>query len=185
MFDTAEIIFGCEAVLSYTLQEVMAYQDKLIERMRDKISESQSQLLSRIDEGSVKLYVSRTKLSHEKLYLLSAEDGRKRVIMGSANMSYNAFGGIQRENICYIDGDEAYDWYMFFRVDSIHSVTAGAVEGKPKEYSEWYDKFKENLWGVSTGIEHSVEHIEMTIHIEDNEGYIRERLEREKRCGHG
>ena len=73
---------------------------------------------------------------------------------------------------------------MFFRVDSIHSVTAGAVEGKPKEYSEWYDKFKENLWGVSTGIEHSVEHIEMTIHIEDNEGYIRERLEREKRCGH-
>lgn len=112
MFDTAEIIFGCEAVLSYTLQEVMAYQDKLIERMRDKISESQSQLLSRIDEGSVKLYVSRTKLSHEKLYLLSAEDGRKRVIMGSANMSYNAFGGIQRENICYIDGDEAYDWYM-------------------------------------------------------------------------
>ena len=112
MFDTAEIIFGCEAVLSYTLQEVMAYQDKLIERMRDKISESQSHLLSRIDDGSVKLYVSRTKLSHEKLYLLAAEDGRKRVIMGSANMSYNAFGGIQRENICYIDGDEAYDWYM-------------------------------------------------------------------------
>ena len=112
MFDYAEIIFGCEAVLSYTLQEIMAYQDKLIERMRDNISESQSQLLSRMDNGSVKFYVSRTKLSHEKLYLLAAEDGRKRVIMGSANMSYNAFGGIQRENICYIDGDKAYDWYM-------------------------------------------------------------------------
>ena len=112
MFDYAEIIFGCEAVMSYTLQEVMAYQDKLIERMRDNISESQSQLLSRMDNGSVKFYVSRTKLSHEKLYLLAAEDGRKRVIMGSANMSYNAFGGIQRENICYIDGDKAYDWYM-------------------------------------------------------------------------
>lgn len=112
MFDYAEIIFGCEAVMSYTLQEVMAYQDKLIERMRDNISESQSQLLSRMDNGSVKFYVSRTKLSHEKLYLLAAEDGRKRVIMGSANMSYNAFGGVQRENICYIDGDEAYDWYM-------------------------------------------------------------------------
>ena len=72
---------------------------------------------------------------------------------------------------------------MFFRIDSIHSVTAGAVERKPEKYSGWYDKFRENLWGVSTGIEHNVEHIEMTIHIADHEGYIRERLEREKRCG--
>lgn len=59
MFDYAEIIFGCEAVMSYTLQEVMAYQDKLIERMRDNISESQSQLLSRMDNGSVKFYRKR------------------------------------------------------------------------------------------------------------------------------
>ena len=89
MFDYAEIIFGCESVLSYTLQEIMAYQDKLVERMRDNISESQSQLLSRMDTGSVKFYVARTKLSHEKIYLLAAKDGRKRVIMGSANMSYS------------------------------------------------------------------------------------------------
>ena len=27
-------------------------------------------------------------------------------------MSFSAFGGGQRENICYIDGDAAYDWYM-------------------------------------------------------------------------
>ena len=32
--------------------------------------------------------------------------------MGSANMSFSAFGGRQRENICYIDGDRAYNWYM-------------------------------------------------------------------------
>ena len=31
--------------------------------------------------------------------------------MGSANMSYNAFGGRQRENICYVDGEQAYEWY--------------------------------------------------------------------------
>jgi len=112
MFDSAEIIFGCEAVMSYTLQEVMAYQDKLIERMRDKASDAKLNLLTRIDNGSVRFFVSRTQLSHEKLYLLVADDGRKRVIMGSANMSYNAFGGVQRENICYIDGDSAYDWYL-------------------------------------------------------------------------
>jgi hypothetical protein len=112
MFDSAEIIFGCESVMSYTLQEIMAYQDKLIERLRDTASDAKSNLLTRIDKGSVRLYVSRTQLSHEKLYLLAADDGRKRVIMGSANMSYNAFGGVQRENICYIDGESAYDWYL-------------------------------------------------------------------------
>lgn len=32
--------------------------------------------------------------------------------MGSANMSYNAFSGRQRENISFIDGEEAYNWYL-------------------------------------------------------------------------
>lgn len=112
LFQEAEIIFGCEDVLSFSLQEVMAYQCKLLERMRDKAGKMKSDLLGRIDEGSLRFLVAHTTLSHEKIYLLAAEDGRKRVIMGSANMSFHAFGGQQRENISYIDGDRAYDWYM-------------------------------------------------------------------------
>ncbi|MDD3429346.1 MAG: WYL domain-containing protein, partial [Oscillospiraceae bacterium] len=72
---------------------------------------------------------------------------------------------------------------VFFRIDSIYSTTIDSVEKNPEKYGEWYDKFKDNLWGVSSGMEHTVEHIEMTIHIADNEGYILDRLEREKRCG--
>ena len=30
----------------------------------------------------------------------------------AVSASFSAFGGQQRENICYIDGDHAYDWYM-------------------------------------------------------------------------
>lgn len=112
MFKQAEIIFGCDEVISYSLQEVMAYQCKLIERMRECASKIKLNLISRIEDESLHFYVARDVLSHEKLYLLSATDGRKRVITGSANMSHNAFGGRQRENICYIDGDRAYDWYM-------------------------------------------------------------------------
>lgn len=112
IFENAEIIFGCDEVISYSLQEVMAYQCKLIERMRDNASKQKLDLVSRIDDGSLRFFVARTMLSHEKIYLLSARDGRKRVIMGSANMSFNAFGGKQRENISYVDGDRAYDWYM-------------------------------------------------------------------------
>ncbi len=112
LFEKAEIVFGCDEVISYSLQEVMAYQCKLIERMRERASKMKLDLISRIENESLHFFVARNMLSHEKIYLLSAADGRKRVIMGSANMSFSAFGGRQRENICYIDGDRAYDWYM-------------------------------------------------------------------------
>ncbi len=109
MFEDAEIIFGCESVMSYSMQEIMAYQNQLLERMRDAASNSRQKLLERIDNGSVRFYVAHNQLSHEKIYLLEAEDGRKRVVMGSANLSYNAFGGMQRENICCIDSEAAYE----------------------------------------------------------------------------
>ncbi len=129
MFDRAEIIFGCEQVMSYTLNEIMAFQTKIIEKIRS--GKMKDALIDRINSGSLKMYVANKKLSHEKIYLLSSDDGRKRVIMGSANMSYNAFGGLQRENISFIDGEEAYDWYMdiykSLRQDSTDEITAKAI----------------------------------------------------------
>lgn len=110
-FEEAEVIFGCDEVLSYSLQEVMAYQCKTIERMRETAGKVKLNLVSRMEQDTLRFYVARNILSHEKIYLLSAKDGRKRVIMGSANMSFSAFGGRQRENICYLDGDQAYNWY--------------------------------------------------------------------------
>lgn len=130
-FKEVEIIFGCEDVISYSLQEVMAYQCKLLDRMREKAGKMKLDLLARIDEGTLHFYVAHKMLSHEKIYLLAAEDGRKRVIMGSANMSFNAFGGHQRENICFIDGDRAYDWYMAnycqLREDCADQISKGAL----------------------------------------------------------
>lgn len=111
LFKQAEIIFGCDEVISYSLQEVMAYQCKMVERIRETAGKMKVDLVSRIDQGTLRFYVAHSVLSHEKIYLLSAADGRKRVIMGSANMSFSAFGGHQRENICYLNGEEAYQWY--------------------------------------------------------------------------
>lgn len=111
LFQQAEILFGCDEVISYSLQEVMAYQCKMVERMRNTASKMKLDLVSRIENGTLRFYVAHSVLSHEKIYLLSAHDGRKRVIMGSANLSRSAFGGYQRENICYLDGEAAYDWY--------------------------------------------------------------------------
>lgn len=111
MFDYSEVIFGCENVISHNLSEIIAYQNNLIEQMREKANKYKINLLDKIDSGKTKFYVAREQSSHEKIYLLESNEGRKRVIMGSANMSFNAFGGRQRENICYIDGEKAYEWY--------------------------------------------------------------------------
>lgn len=126
-FKTAEVIFGCENAMSYTLNEIMAFQGKVIERLRNKVSSKKDELLERIDNGEIHFLVVNKKISHEKIYILKSKDGRKRVIMGSANMSYNAFNGMQRENICYIDGETAYNYYynlyLDLKTDSTDEIT--------------------------------------------------------------
>ena len=131
MFKDVEIIFGCEEVMSYNLQEIMAYQSKLMERIRDADSKSKTKMIERVESGDVRLFVAREKLSHEKLYLLESDDGRKRVILGSANMSFNAFRGHQRETICYMDSDAAYDRFNEIFEDlkgkSVDKITKKAI----------------------------------------------------------
>ncbi len=112
MFEHAEIIFGYEGVIEYRLHEIMAYQQRIIESLQEKAGKASNKLASRIDNKSLELFVANKKLSHEKIYILESNDGRKRIIMGSANLSYSAFKGTQRENIAYIDGDKAFDWYF-------------------------------------------------------------------------
>ena len=72
---------------------------------------------------------------------------------------------------------------MFFRLDAIRVVTAGSVEPNHEKYEGFAAKFDENLWGVSTGCDYSLDHVELTLHVGDGEGYILDRLEREKRHG--
>ncbi|MDY0235822.1 MAG: phospholipase D family protein [Gudongella sp.] len=111
-FDYSEIIFGFDGVMSYKLQEIMAYQQRTIERIIESSNKTKTDLIAMIDNKALRMYISRSELSHEKMYLLEADDGRKRVITGSANMSYSAFSGIQRENIIYVDNSKAFDWYF-------------------------------------------------------------------------
>ena len=89
-------------------------------------------MIERVENGDVRLYVARQRLSHEKIYLLESDDGRRRVVFGSANMSFNAFGGRQREIICYSDADDAYERfaevYEDLKHSSVDTITKKAVE---------------------------------------------------------
>lgn len=131
LFEYSEIIFGSQEVMTYSMQEVMAYQLKTIERLRDTSSKMKINLIKKIENGNLEMLVARKKMSHEKIYLLEAEDGRKRTIFGSANMSRAAFTGDQRENVGYIDGEKAYDWYMnsfeLFKEDCSDKITIAAL----------------------------------------------------------
>lgn len=141
MFEDVEVIFGSEDVLSYSLQEIMAFQCKMIDRMRETASKMKVDLISRVENNTLHFFIAREKLSHEKIYLLSSSDGRKRVVMGSANMSFAAFGGKQRENICYIDGSSAYDWYL-------------------NSYNEFRDECTDQVFKETLAIADDGEHIE-------------------------
>ena len=110
-FETAEIIFGCEEVMSYSMEEIFAFQAKTLETIKQDFSNNKMDLINKIENDSLKMFVARNFLSHEKIYLLESNAGGKRIIMGSANMSNSAFLKRQRENISYIDGGRAFDWY--------------------------------------------------------------------------
>ena len=72
---------------------------------------------------------------------------------------------------------------MFYRLDAVKKVALGNVEKQYAKYIGYWEKFGQNLWGVSTGAEHTLDHIEMTIRHNPGEEYILQRLEREKRHG--
>lgn len=132
MFSYAEVIFGCEAVMALGLKEIFAFQSEMVEKIRTDESSVKDKMIARIQEKTARFYVAQKAMSHEKIYILDSNDGRKRVIMGSANMSYNAFGGKQRENICYMDGEKAYEHYLEvfeeLKKDSVDEITEKALE---------------------------------------------------------
>lgn len=108
-FKYAEIIFGCEAVLEDNVAMIMSVQFSQLKFICKH--KSANMLAERLENETLKLLISREIKSHEKIYVLKADDGRVRVITGSANFSYSAFNGIQRENISYMDNIEAFDYY--------------------------------------------------------------------------
>lgn len=109
LYDYAEIIFGSEEVISEHFYKIMAHQERTIENIKETTNNSKLNLIERVEEGSLKLYVAKDDLSHEKIYILESYDGRYKVITGSANMSNAAFKGYQRENITYYEGENAYE----------------------------------------------------------------------------
>ena len=78
-----------------------------------------------------------------------------------------------------------FDHISSCRLDSISSVEAGEICGEFDSLRERFERMRAYVWGVSTRGRHEkeLERVEFTIRFGDDEEFIPERLEREKRCG--
>lgn len=85
--------------------------------------------------------------------------------------------------------DDVNDRPWFYRLDNIvNAKVEDRMDTMDKAiikntYERKYEKLKDKLWGVSLGEYGDVEHLEMTLWVEDYEYFIIQRLEREKRGG--
>ena len=70
-----------------------------------------------------------------------------------------------------------------YRLDTIRRAEAGAPDDDFNERLTQSYKFLENMWGVSSGLDIHLDHIEFIVRAEPDEAFIVERLNREKRCG--
>src|SRR5215210_8035024 len=95
LLDDLEIVFGREDIVGEA-EKLYWHQDELVRAMRDQIK-SADPLREKIEAGNLRLFVVKDLVSHEKLFLLEAEGGKKRILTGSANFSERAFSGKQNE----------------------------------------------------------------------------------------
>lgn len=93
--------------------------------------------------------------------------------------------------------DDVRDRPWFYRLDNMEKAEKIAsalvksrnsyVQEEQKErqnsYDKKYERVKHNIWGVSLGDYQTLEHLEMKIFVDEHEYFIKQRLEREKRCG--
>lgn len=72
--------------------------------------------------------------------------------------------------------------FSMYRLDRINSVVKGAFAEEKAEAEEVADSYTHYLWNASGG--DTVDHLEMTLRIEEGEDYILQRLLREGKHGH-
>ena len=71
-----------------------------------------------------------------------------------------------------------------FRLDYILGVEQGVVCENYDVYNDMLNRMKNHMWGViCKKSETATEHIDFTVHMDDDEDHIYRRLLREKRCG--
>lgn len=114
--------------------------------------------------------------NREAVLAMATNQGRKEIAVQPGRIYLSTETG--REYV--LGWCEAENRFRFFRLDHILRVKKGGII--TADHKEELKAFTQNLWGVSSG-HGTVHHLKLTIHAGPEEGYIEERLMREKRNG--
>src|SRR5215469_1215743 len=101
-----QVIFGSDVSITGDIARLFAAQQAGVEPIRDEFSRAGKELAQLLKEERLHLFYARYTV-HRKMFILEG-NGRRRVILGSANLSHAAFGGLQGEHITVFDEDGAY-----------------------------------------------------------------------------
>ena len=115
-FNSFECVFGYEGVL-HDFGTILAFQkesaNSLLVAIKGLNDDRKEFILEKVAAGHAQFFVVRDAIAHSKIYLLEAAR-RRRVIVGSANLSDRAFSGKQAETLLVFDDDDlAWEHYKF------------------------------------------------------------------------
>ncbi len=121
----------------------------------------------------------------EKRYVDMEVSGRRREkTSGRTVVPLQLFVSVQNGRTYLAAFVEDPGRVAFFRTDNVLSVKEGEVCPAFDSRREELEEKKRHMWGVSTRIPSGEpEHVEFTVRYAPDEGYIHDRLEREKRIG--
>ena len=119
MFDYGEIILGGRFMTrrdselhKLTSEAYLLAENITLSEMAADAVRKEKDLVKMMGEGALSIRSPKYIIDHRKIYLLKADDGRTRVIKGSANMTSGAWSGDQLEAYEVDDTYEAYEAYM-------------------------------------------------------------------------
>jgi hypothetical protein len=98
-----EVIFGSDVSVTGDIARLMAAQQAGLEAIRGEFGRAGKQLAELLEQKRLRLLYARYTV-HRKMFLLEG-NGRRRVVLGSANLSLSAFGGLQGEHLVVFDDD--------------------------------------------------------------------------------
>ena len=132
-YEDFECIFGHGGMLSRDAADLLAFQSVVQSRLNQGFvgakgisPERREVIYQRAAEGTARFLVVKDAIAHAKIYLLERE-GKRRVIVGSANLSETAFSGRQAETVTVFD-DDAMAWEHFGRqYEDVRAVATSRV----------------------------------------------------------
>lgn len=115
-YDELEVTFGHGGLINRTVEDVLSFQHVIDRDLNEAVlaelnDERRQAIFDGVAAGKIRFYVVKDAgIAHAKIYLLeNAETKRRRVIVGSANLSEQALSGRQAETLLAFD-DDAGAW---------------------------------------------------------------------------